>query len=485
MEMNYASIKQLAKETEGTRIADLVALAPQNDPFSCGTKGQTDKAEWFRDLYHKFGISDKVHLRRIHYWAVSQPSGTITKPNGTPYENTDHDWEFLIASAKYARYLGLVDMAKFEDKRNTEPVIRAWFQKAGERDYNDPTPSWELINTESMFDEHILPELPTIPDLPDDLPTRPAFNVKGYDSVEQPFLIEIWCEKSTMEDIIHPLCRTYRANYCTGRGELSISMVKDFLDRCVKANRPARILYVSDYDPAGLGMPVSIARKVEWFIANFTEYADLEVKLEAVVMTADQVASYNLPRKPVKDSDMRKANWIKTQGAGAVELDALEALYPGQLCKILVEKIECYYDRTLYNRAVDAKNELEAHLEDLRSDVKHDIEPEYDALSERYGNLQGKYMEMQAEFEKMIAPFQERIDAFGEELDGITEDGEALWSDMAELLEERANDEDYLDLEDFPVPDPELTDENPAQLYDSARQYLDQLLAYKQHRGLA
>jgi hypothetical protein len=56
---------------------------------------------------------------------------------------------------------------------------------------------------------------------------------------------------------------------------------------------------------------------------------------------------------------------------------------------------------------------------------------------------------------------------------------------MAELLEERANDEDYLDLEDFPVPDPELTDENPAQLYDSARQYLDQLLAYKQHRGLA
>lgn len=479
MTMNYKTLKQLAKDTPGMNMPDLVALAPQNDPFSCGSKGQQKKAQWFYDLYQMFGITDKVHLRRIHYWAVSQPQGLILKPNGEQYENTDKDWEYLIAAAKYARYLGRVPMHKFEDKRNTAPRIRAYFSR-----WNDPTPRWEIIDNEDAFDGHALPDLPSIPDLPEWLPARPSFEVDGYTDVQQDYLIEIWCEKSTMDDIIHPLCDQYKANYCTGQGELSISMVKEFLDRVKQADRPARILYVSDYDPAGLGMPVSIARKVEWFIANFTEYADLEVKLEAVVMTADQVASYNLPRKPVKDSDMRKANWIRTQGAGAVELDALEALYPGELRKIMVKVIECYFDRKLDEKARKAKAGLEAALKDLRKDVNNEHQYDYDELAERYAVMRAQYVEMQERFNEMVGPFQEQIDALSSDVDGILETGDALWDDMAEMLDDRSNDEDYLDLEDHPVPEAELGKENAAQLFDSARQYLDQLIAYKRHRGL-
>lgn len=485
MKMNYETLKQLAKETKGVNLPDLVALATQNDPFSCGSKGQHAKAEWFRDLYRAFGISDKVHLRRIHYWAVSQPSGTILKPNGKPYENTERDWEYLIAAAKYARYLGYVNIAKFEDKRNTSPYIRAYFYNPGNYSYTDPTPAWELVNTDDAFAEHILPVLPEIEDLPQYLPTRPSFEVSGYDSIQQEFMIELWCEKSTMDDIIKPLCNRYDANYCTGQGELSISMVKDFLDRTVRSGRPARILYISDYDPAGLGMPVSIARKIEWFIANFEEYSELEVKLEAIVMTADQVAQYNLPRKPVKETDMRKANWIKTQGAGAVELDALEALYPGKLREILKAKMLCYYDETLRDRAYDAKQELEDHLKDLRNDVKDDNDYEYIEIRDRYDTMRAEYVQMQERFDELVAPFKQQIDAFSETLEGIVTDGETLWEGMAEMLEDRSSDEDYLDLEDFPIPEAKLNEENEAQLFDSEREYLDQLLSYKQHRGLA
>lgn len=484
--MDYQSIKDLAKQQDGIGVKDLVALAPQNDPFYCGSKGQISKGEWFRDLYRKFGISDKVHLRRIHYWAMSQPIGVVDKPNGAPYENTDKDWEFLVASAKYARYLGLVDMNKFHDKRNTAPRIKARFYTPDDTwAYVDPTPQWELEGNEEPFVEFTLPELPVIPDLPESLPDRPGYNVTGYDSIQQKYLIEIWSEKSTMDDIIHPLCDRYRINYCTGQGELSISMVMDFLKRVAIAGRPARILYVSDYDPAGLGMPVSIARKIEWFIANFSEFADLEIKLEAVVMTAEQIAQYNLPRKPIKETDMRKANWIKIQGAGGVELDALEALYPGELHNLLVEKIECFFDTTLIDRAYDAKDQLSSHMSSLRDDVKDLYWREHSYLQEQYLALYSEFTQVRERFAKTIAPFQEQVDSFQDELEAIIETGDALWQDFADMLQEYGDDPSRLDMGDYDLPDPELKTENPAQLFDSARQYLDQLLAYKQHRGLA
>lgn len=486
MKMNYATLKQLAKETPGVNMPDLVALATQNDPFSCGSKGQVAKAEWFRDLYRQFGISDKVHLRRIHYWAMSQPIGVVDKPGGTPYENTDRDWEYLVASAKYARYLGLVDMNKFHDKRNTAPRIQARFYTPSDTwAYVDPTPKWELEGNDEPFCAFTLPELPAIPDLPGNLPDRPSYNVTGYDSIQQDYLIEIWSEKSTMDDIIHPLCDRYRVNYCTGQGELSISMVMDFLKRVASADRPARIIYVSDYDPAGLGMPVSIARKIEWFIANFSEFEDLEIKLEAVVMTADQVAQYNLPRKPIKDKDMRKANWIKIQGAGGVELDALEALYPGELKKILRDKILCFFDTAMINNAYAVKMNLVKHLDGIRDEVKDLYWREHSDLREQYSALRSEYTQMRERFAETIAPFQEQVNSFQDGLEAIVEVGDALWEDFAGMIQEYGDDPERLDMDAFKLPEPELTPENPAQLYSSEREYLDQLLAYKQHRGLA
>ena len=47
--MNYETIKTLAK-LRGRRINDLIALAPQHDPFYCGTPADQSAAQWFGAL---------------------------------------------------------------------------------------------------------------------------------------------------------------------------------------------------------------------------------------------------------------------------------------------------------------------------------------------------------------------------------------------------------------------------------------------------
>ena len=77
--MNYDEIKQMASSM-GVSYRELIALAPQNDPFYVGTPGDIEKAEWFADIWDRAGFGSGVHLRRVHYWAVSQ-TPLIALPN--------------------------------------------------------------------------------------------------------------------------------------------------------------------------------------------------------------------------------------------------------------------------------------------------------------------------------------------------------------------------------------------------------------------
>ncbi len=66
-----SEIKQIAKQS-GCRISDLITLSVQNDPFNCGSKGDIALAKWFANLWNKFGMQPKSHIRKLHYKLVSQ-----------------------------------------------------------------------------------------------------------------------------------------------------------------------------------------------------------------------------------------------------------------------------------------------------------------------------------------------------------------------------------------------------------------------------
>jgi hypothetical protein len=413
---NYDTIKRTARQMrdEGHQcsVSDLIALAPQNDPFYVGTPGERDKAQWFAEIWSRFAYSRGVHLRRVHYQLVSQ-SEPVIKPDGTPYENTERDWEYLGIASKAARYLGWVDPAAFVDRRNPEPQLNAHYWIEPDPRYWLDEPDWNGL------------------DLPD-------FVADGYDGNLQPYHLEVWVEKTTMNDVLGPLCQRYSTNLITGAGEMSITAALDLVERVRRAGRPCRIFYVSDFDPAGYGMPVSVARKVEKFVRE--RGLDLDIRLQPIALTRQQVIDYELPRQPIKDSELRKGAFEDVHGAGAVELDAIEALHPGELGFIVEQAILTYHDPEIQERLEAQGRALQNALDAKRAAALEDLEDEISELKDRLRHLR---------------------QAVSQRLDSVE-----------------------VNLNQFSLPESELViHEGNGVLFDSQRSYLDQLEYYHLHRN--
>lgn len=428
--MNYAAVKELAK-SEGCRVTDLIALAPQNDPFYAGTASDVTVATWFADLWERFGYERGVHIRRVHYQIISQ-TPPIAMPNGKPYENTEACWDFLNQASKMARYLNFVDPGAFVDRRNPEPRIFSRSQG----------------NAPSIQVNNYLWGTPKLPDFPD-TPTFEVYDYLGF----QGYHLEIWCEKSTMNDVLIPLCERYGVNLVTGVGEMSITATLDLAKRFMA--KPVRIFYVSDFDPAGQSMPVAVSRKVEYFQRE-CDY-DADVRLYPIVLTLSQVQRYSLPRTPIKETERRAAGFQDRYGAGAVELDALEALYPGTLARIITAAIAPYFDSDLDRRVRAAERTLRTRLGAVRTRV----------LSAHLPEIAG----LQREYEQIAAEFDERMESYGTRIT-------TLW----ERIEQELRDE-MLDIEDFPVPEADEATERGGALYDSTLDYLEQIASYKSFQG--
>ena len=163
---------------------------------------------------------------------------------------------------------------------------------------------------------------PDVTYLVSDVPDLPNFDIRGFDP-EQGYLVEVWIEKSTQNDWLIPLCERRGVNLVVGIGESSEILCRHLAERVQATGKPARIIYMSDFDPAGRSMPVSVARKLEYYIGKFD--FDVDVTLNPLVLTEEQCQRYRLPRSPIEEKERRKDTFEEKFGAGATELDALEA----------------------------------------------------------------------------------------------------------------------------------------------------------------
>ena len=329
----------------------------------------------------------------------------------------------------------LVNPAAFSDRRNDDPVIFA-----------AASPSSPHIRVYGNLWQSSL-------DLPD-FPEVPEYGTGGF-TAHQHYHIEVWCEKSTMNDVLLPLCQRYGANLQTGSGELSITATLALADRLREVNKPARIFYVSDFDPAGQSMPVAVSRKLEYFIRR--SWLELDVRVFPVVLTLDQVQYYQLPRTPIKETERRRLGFELRHGEGAVELDALEALYPGELTSVLSQYIEEYYDASLEVQMAEVEAQLQERLEALRDQIVSHFADDIDLVRDEYTQLR-------EEFTGRMEGCRTRL------LD--------LWQVMKQ---EMALSVPRLD--GYVLPQAAIANEIGEGLYDSTRGYIEQIEAYKEFQG--
>jgi hypothetical protein len=449
----HAAFKTL---TEGRkrRLADLVALSPKRDPFCAGSPGQVAKAQWFLGIWQQYVTSARAHLRRIHYLLVSQPDPR--KADGTPYLNTELCWQSLQEASTYARYLGLVDPRRLEDHRNPEPHV-PWDWDV---DLADPAIVWDEDRP-----QWTLPTIPTdlAADLDLDFP-EPQLTGYDYSVATQGYHLEIWVEKSTMNDVLLPLVRRYGAVLVTSVGFQSVtSAVQLITKRMQRSGKPTRLFYISDFDPAGDRMPVALSRQIEYWLDIYAPGAD--IKLTPLALTREQVQAYHLPRVPIKDSDLRKAAFEERHGEGAVELDALEALYPGTLATIVRAALEPYLDATLAERCGETEEEAQAaaadHWREQTEDLREQLTEIRDAVQAIYAQYQEALERVQAALEEDLAPWR------------------AVLGEL-ELGVKRAMETFDPDLPERPHAE-EAQEEAATWLYDSQRTYAEQLSAYKAH----
>jgi len=442
----YEVLRNMATEA-GVRVPDLLALNRSNDPFYCGSPAQVAHAEWFARLIEQFAFDGPFHLRRVHYRLVSQPE-PVAMVDGRPYQNTVRCWNYLCTAGKAARTLGMVDPRRFVDQRNPDPSI---FRDAP--DHAEPF-AW-LPEVDGLELAGPFLELPA-PDF--ELPA-PEVGGYSYTGADQPFLLEVWIEKTTMTDVLRPVCKRFGMNLIESAGFQSITAAVGLIDRARQAGKPARVLYISDFDPAGDRMPVAVARQVEYHLQS----APADVALHRLALIAEQVAAFDLPRIPIKASDNRRANFEARHGEGAVELDALEALHPGALAALVTEAARDYFDLDLPELAADTEAEAQAAAElawrDLTAGERVALESlrtEAAAILDRY---RPRLEALAAELDADLAPVREQV------------------ASIAADVRDKRHDFDP-DLPPRAESDLEPPDES-AWLFKSERDYFDQLTAYR------
>lgn len=175
----------------------------------------------------------------------------------------------------------------------------------------------------------------------------------------QAYHLEIVIEKSNRA--VQSLAERYHANLTIGTGHESLTRAYELYRRIGEAEKPVRIFYLSDFDAAGENMPATFSRKIEWFLRQAN--MDADVKVQHVLLTLDQCEKYQLPRSIDSGGDAHKKHFEKKYGEGRVELDALDARHPDEFRRIVEEALDPYFDRDAWREveAVNSRNYASLH----------------------------------------------------------------------------------------------------------------------------
>lgn len=164
----------------------------------------------------------------------------------------------------------------------------------------------------------------------------------------QDYYIELWYEKDALSSYFQHIADKWHILCFANRGYNSFTMNKETQNRLAEnKDKNIVILYAGDYDPHGFVIYENL-KKV------------LNVKIERIALTKEQIEQYNLIEMPdLKGVEKIKNDFTRLYGNKAYELDALP---PTVLMNLLGSSISKYFDPDKYDRSVDIKNQAKLEI---------------------------------------------------------------------------------------------------------------------------
>lgn len=336
------TLREIIKSAGGS-LKDWTVMSDNTDPFRIDTPANHRDAQWLAgqwSLIKSHTGKARVHARALHYDLVGKDGlDPAVKPNGAVYINTEQDWEWTQRTIGFARWLGYIPFHEIVDNRNDAPDN---FTVA------TVLPALQVFsNTQNLDTALSAPKL---------------FVASTEDPVrQQDYRLVVIGEKSSLADVVSPICRRFEAELVLPTGELSTTLLYGIAQRANYDGRPCKVFYLSDFDPTGHHMPIEVSRKLQGMVAEF--FPDLDIEVRVSGLTGDQVRGLGLPSTPMKDGESRADKWRERYGCEQTELDALRAR---DLARILTESMAPFFDETLEARVGEAysaaKDETRANV---------------------------------------------------------------------------------------------------------------------------
>jgi hypothetical protein len=262
------------------------------------------------DTYMSQGL--RLTLRQLYYQLVSR--------NIIP--NREQAYKSLGNLMKWARLAGLVDWDAIED-RGRRPRIPTEFTGLG--DLIDTAISWYRLPRWEGQDHYI----------------------------------ELWVEKDALSNVLAPLASEYHVTLMVDKGYSSTSAMYDAAQQRYLAHSQTQnplLLYLGDHDPSGVDMERDIRARM-----NLLSYG-VDIKVEKVALTWDQVHQHQLPPNPTKKTDSRTKAYVAKYGTECWEVDALR---PDILQSLIRDAVEQFLDKSLMDTVKTKEESDKAKLRDF------------------------------------------------------------------------------------------------------------------------
>ena len=170
----------------------------------------------------------------------------------------------------------------------------------------------------------------------------------------QPHYVEVWIEKQALANAVQSFLKDKQVVIVINKGYAGWTFLYKNCNRLKKIKMQGKtphILYFGDFDPSGADMDRHLSTALSTFRLS-------SIDIHRVAITPKQIKTFNLPPIPSDqetinklNKDTRKSKFIlKYGGLYAVELDALLAIAPDEFEKLLIESVDQFFDKTVYEQ---------------------------------------------------------------------------------------------------------------------------------------